>query len=446
MQVVGDQRDSQTPASQEKTTILRTWKITNTGLKEIKKVILKEGQTTEEINMGAFLDKPITKKSNDHGEGQGMRYGMASMQGWRVDMEDAHDVQIAMSNEPPFDKWSFFAVFDGHAGPNAAKHAAENLLKTIMETPEFEKLLQHLKDTGGTIDDETRKLIGKGLINGFLRHDEMLHNQPKPESSGTTAIAAIVTPEYVFLVNLGDSRAIFCKKDSEVIATEDHKPYNEKEKERIVKAGGNVMISRVNGALAVSRAFGDFEYKNVPNLSSTEQLVSPEPDVYEVQRDSNADEFFVLACDGIYDVLSNEELADLVRERLIAEDDLRVVTNQVLDYALSKGSRDNMTLILVTLKQAPTVNNEIAEKEKCWVEKLNVVIKDVITELKGECEDGEKVCLEVAVRKVNESDVIKDSPIKNVTYHTRYYVDKALNDFYDGNRYEGDDEGEDKNN
>uniref|UniRef100_A0A0K0EL04 PPM-type phosphatase domain-containing protein n=1 Tax=Strongyloides stercoralis TaxID=6248 RepID=A0A0K0EL04_STRER len=442
MQVVGD---NQTPSVQEKTTILRTWKITNTGLKEIKKVYLKEGQTVEKINMGAFLDKPITKKSNDHGEGQGMRYGVASMQGWRVDMEDAHDVQIALSNESPFDKWSFFAVFDGHAGPNAAKHAAENLLKTIMETTEFEKLLLHLKENNGAIDNETRELVRKGLISGFLRHDEILHNQPKPESSGTTAVAAIVTPEYVFLVNLGDSRAIFCKMYSDVIATEDHKPYNEKEKERIVKAGGNVMISRVNGALAVSRAFGDFEYKNVPNLASTEQLVSPEPDVYEIERDQNVDEFFILACDGIFDVMSNEELVEVVRERLAAEDDLRVVTNQVLDYALSKGSRDNMTLILVTLEQASLVVNSIAEKEKEWVEKLNVVIKDTITELKSECEDGEKVCLEVAVRKVNNSNVIQDAPINNVTYHTRYYVDKALNEFYDGNRYENDDS-EEKNN
>uniref|UniRef100_A0A0N4Z649 PPM-type phosphatase domain-containing protein n=1 Tax=Parastrongyloides trichosuri TaxID=131310 RepID=A0A0N4Z649_PARTI len=434
MQVLGDQEGATSSSSQEESTkVLRAWKITNSGLKEIKKVVLKEGQIPEDlINMGAFLDKPMTKKSNDCGEGQGMKYGMASMQGWRVDMEDAHDVQIAMSNEPPFDKWSFFAVFDGHAGPNAAKHAAENLLKTIMETPEFEKLLQHLKENGGAMDKEIRELICSGLTNGFLRHDEMLHNQPKPESSGTTAIAALVTPEYAFLVNLGDSRAIFCKKNADVIATEDHKPYNEKERERIVKAGGNVMISRVNGALAVSRAFGDFEYKNVPNLASTEQLVSPEPDVYEIKREPDMDEFFVLACDGIFDVMSNEELAELVRERLVVEKDLKEIANQILDFALSKGSRDNMTLILVTLPNAPVVDKEIAEAEEEWVNKLNIVIKEILADMQEKCIENEIICLERAVRMVNETDFVKDAPVKNAIYHTRYYVDKAINEHYGG--------------
>lgn len=66
----------------------------------------------------------------------------------------------------------------------------------------------------------------------------------------------------------------------------DHKPYLEHERERIVKAGGTVMIQRINGNLAVSRALGDFVYKSVPGLSPTEQLVSPEPDVYVVKRDT----------------------------------------------------------------------------------------------------------------------------------------------------------------
>lgn len=62
------------------------------------------------------------------------------MQGWRIDMEDAHHVQIAIRNEPPFDNWSFFAVFDGHAGSKVAFHSAENLLLTLLDTPEFKKV------------------------------------------------------------------------------------------------------------------------------------------------------------------------------------------------------------------------------------------------------------------------------------------------------------------
>lgn len=98
----------------------------------------------------------------------------------------------------------------------------------------------------------------------------------------------------------------------------------EKERDRIVKAGGSVMIQRVNGSLAVSRALGDYEYKSVPGLCATEQLVSPEPDIYIIERNKEDDEFLILACDGVYDVLENEELCELVRSRLSVTDDLTV--------------------------------------------------------------------------------------------------------------------------
>ncbi|VDO64503.1 unnamed protein product, partial [Onchocerca flexuosa] len=87
--------------------------------------------------MGAFLDKPKTDKNNDEGVAHGTRYAVASMQGWRIDMEDAHVVEISMSTEPPFLNWSFYAVFDGHAGNKAAQHSAENLLKTLLATSQF---------------------------------------------------------------------------------------------------------------------------------------------------------------------------------------------------------------------------------------------------------------------------------------------------------------------
>lgn len=85
------------------------------------------------------------------------------------------------------------------------------------------------------------------------------------------------------------------------------------------------MIQRINGSLAVSRAFGDYEYKDHPLLPADQQLVSPEPDVYIRKRDLENDEFMVVACDGIYDVMSNEELSDFVRDRLVVHDDLRGV-------------------------------------------------------------------------------------------------------------------------
>lgn len=150
----------------------------------------------------------------------------------------------------------------------------------------------------------------------------------------------------------------------------DHKPYLEHERERIVKAGGTVMIQRVNGSLAVSRALGDFEYKSVPGLAPIDQLVSPEPDVYVVKRDKTDDQFLVLACDGIYDVLENQELCQLLRSRLSVSEDLKAVSNQILDYCLVRGSRDNMTMIVVVFDAAPKKDESLAQKEAQWLEKV----------------------------------------------------------------------------
>jgi protein phosphatase 1B len=87
--------------------------------------------------MGAFLDKPKTEKTNDDGVGSDFRYVVASMQGWRTDMEDAHRVKVGLGDGEVFKDWSFFAVFDGHAGSKVAFHSAENLLTYLLETQEF---------------------------------------------------------------------------------------------------------------------------------------------------------------------------------------------------------------------------------------------------------------------------------------------------------------------
>ena len=70
-------------------------------------------------------------------------------------------------------------------------------------------------------------------------------------------------------------------------------------------------------------------------MGQTEQLVSPEPDVISIERDSK-DEFVVLACDGIWDVMSNEDIRDFVRDRLKTTDKLDEISNNVLDTCLNK--------------------------------------------------------------------------------------------------------------
>lgn len=375
-------------------TELRTWRLTPSGLVEITEA--------NKAQMGAFLDKPKTAKTNCSGEGNGLRYAMASMQGWRVDMEDAHVVEVSMADREPYKDWSFFAVFDGHAGNVAADDAAENIMKTLMETPQFGKVTEELKSNGGVLCTRSIGLLEDGIKAGFLSLDENIRTRLDSDRSGSTAVCAMITPTHIIIANLGDSRAVVSRKDECSFGTEDHKPYNDKERERIIGAGGSVMIQRINGSLAVSRALGDFEYKNVPGLEPSKQLVSPEPDVYVLERQKDKDEFLVVACDGIYDVMENEELCRFVESRLHVCDDLNQVCNDVLDACLSKGSRDNMTMIVVCFEAAPSIDKEKVASEEKWKAQMLAAINDVVTEemSKPGWTRNEEISIELVLREL----------------------------------------------
>lgn len=160
------------------------------------------------------------------------------------------------------------------------------------------------------------------------------------DKSGSTAVCTLISPSHIFLANCGDSRAVLSRGGTAFFSTADHKPVNPQEKERIVKAGGSVMIQRVNGSLAVSRALGDFEYKQVEGKGPCEQLVSPEPEITVQERDAEKDEFLVLACDGIWDVLNNTELCDYVRYMLTVQEDVEQICSSIIDVCLHKVCAD----------------------------------------------------------------------------------------------------------
>jgi len=354
--------------------------------------------------MGVFLDKPKKEKETEDGEGNGLRYALCSMQGWRVEMEDSHSVNIGLT--PSLQDCSFFAVFDGHAGDYVSKYSSEHLLETILEVwhpgvtnkkqpdsnPEVgeqndSEMKSPKEEQLSLIESTELENFKEKVIEGFLKIDSNMRNLPKfssgVEKSGTTAVATFVTPSKVIFANCGDSRALLCSKKNIKFVTSDHKPYNEEEKSRIENAGGSVMIQRVNGSLAVSRALGDYDYKNSPSLPATMQLVSPEPDLDIIER-SVDDEFLILACDGIWDVMSNQEVVDYITSRLLVHSDLKKVCEELLETCLAKGSRDNMSVIIVTFPSAPQVNEEALAKENV----LNETIKDEVQKMVKEYGDG----------------------------------------------------------
>ncbi|XP_012693545.2 protein phosphatase 1A isoform X2 [Clupea harengus] len=325
--------------------------------------------------MGAFLDKPKMEKQNAHGEGNDLRYGLSSMQGWRVEMEDAHTAVIGLPRG--LRPWSFFAVYDGHAGSQVARYSCEHLLEHITSNPDFQGSAEPQVQPDGA-GDEAKEMenpsvdqVKLGIRTGFLQIDEHMRQisenrkgSGSTDRSGSTAVCVMLSPQHIFFINCGDSRGLLSRGGTVHFFTHDHKPSNPLEKERIQNAGGSVMIQRVNGSLAVSRALGDFDYKCVHGKGPTEQLVSPEPDVCAIERSEAEDEFIVLACDGIWDVMANEELCDFVRSRLEVTDDLERICNEVVDTCLYKGSRDNMSVVLVCLSGGPKVSAEAVKREQ----------------------------------------------------------------------------------
>jgi len=327
--------------------------------------------------MGAFLDKPKTEKHNDGGDGNKLSYGLSSMQGWRVEMEDAHCAMIGLPGG--LKDWSFFAVFDGHAGARVSAIASEELLTTITSNEDFKMGGESDAMQGKELAAEN---IKRAIKQGFLALDDRMREMPEVRSgedkSGSTAVCVMISPKHLFFANCGDSRGVLCRKGEVAYSTQDHKPINPEEKTRIQNAGGSVMIQRVNGSLAVSRALGDFEYKNVQGKGPCEQLVSPEPEIVEMERTDSDDEFVILACDGIWDVMSNEELCAFVRNRMMLTDDLKQICNEVVDVCLHKGSRDNMSIVIVAFEGAPKVSEAAKQKEKELDALLEEKIKEVI--------------------------------------------------------------------
>ncbi len=188
-------------------------------------------------------------------------------------------------------------------------------------------------------DDEIHDAI-KAAFFSLDRRLQEENAKNEQDRSGTTAVCALVSPKNIYLINCGDSRAILVRDDVIEICTYDHKPTQLKERQRIQNAGGIVALSRVNGGLATSRGLGDFEYKSVPNFKPSEQFVSCEPDVYIAKRDPR-DKFIVLACDGIWDVVKNEEVSDFVSSQLnesgnMSVDVLTSINDKLLDLCFEK--------------------------------------------------------------------------------------------------------------
>jgi serine/threonine protein phosphatase PrpC len=328
------------------------------------------------------------------------------MQGRREYMEDRHLVEmelgtvVAAADDNGVEDHSLFAVFDGHGGSWCSEFLKQNFVPTFLRSPAMIKY-RALKKKGPQSRSDVKgiQLLKEAFVHTFQQLDKDFYTESQKvdwkkrqpvnteknqeicsssssasvelspaERSGSTAVVVLLTPSHMIAANVGDSRAILRRHGKVYPLSFDHKPHHIPERLRILRAGGTVKNKRVDGELAVSRALGDFTLKQKPiqdddtknntksdkpkDSFSTRALskVIAIPEFVVYPRVPTADEFFILACDGVWDVASNDRCSDFVQSLLSeGEVDLGNIAEEALNVCWDRKSGDNMTFILVGL-------------------------------------------------------------------------------------------------
>lgn len=333
---------------------------------------------------------PVRGKEREEGctSRRGIYWGTSSMQGWRISMEDAHLAVASLGKvariegipvlrEDGWDDVAAFGVFDGHGGPQVARFCQKHLAKAIVRLPASD-VPTALEEAFLYMDVMLRRASGAWelaqLSDPSAQNDSFWDPLSRffvsPDTIGCTAVVCCVLENAFVVANVGDSRAVLCRGGTAVDLSKDHKPQDPSEYDRIRQAGGWVEADgdmyRVNGDLNLSRALGDLEYKRDIERSVGAQIISGQPDVVRVHKQPE-DEFLIIACDGVWDVLSSQSAVDFVRERFGDRDSLpdrlnndkvqlSSIASDLLDTCLSPDLEeteglggDNMTAIIVKL-------------------------------------------------------------------------------------------------
>ncbi|XP_062087737.1 protein phosphatase 2C 16-like [Humulus lupulus] len=262
----------------------------------------------------------------------------------------------------------FYGVYDGHGGSQVANYCRERIHLALAE----EIGMSNDDLCNGDVGENQQALWEKAFTSCFQKVDDEIGGKINgdasdatvepvaPETVGSTAVVALVCSSHIIVANCGDSRAVLCRGKEPVPLSVDHKPNREDEYDRIEASGGKVIQwngHRVFGVLAMSRSIGDRYLK---------PWIIPEPEVMFVAR-AREDECLILASDGLWDVMTNEEICEVARRRLLLWHKKNGVTaladrglgadlaaQAAAEYlsmlALQKGSKDNISVIVVDLK------------------------------------------------------------------------------------------------
>lgn len=239
---------------------------------------------------------------------------------------------------------AFYAVFDGHGGPDAAAFVKNNAMRLLFEDAD---MLQSYD-----ADALFLKKLEDSHRRAFLGADLALADEQSVSSScGTTALTALVLGRHLMVANAGDCRAVLCRRGVAVDMSQDHRPSYLPERRRVEELGGFIDDGYLNGYLSVTRALGDWDLK-FP-LGSASPLIA-EPDVQVVTLTED-DEFLIIGCDGIWDVISSQDAVSFVRRGLRRHDDPQQCARELVKEALRLHTSDNLTVIVICLSPVQSI-------------------------------------------------------------------------------------------
>ncbi|KAG2573115.1 probable protein phosphatase 2C 42 [Panicum virgatum] len=319
---------------------------------------------------------PVTAMATESGENERLSYAVSAMQGYRETMEDAHK---AVLNLHAATATSFFGVYDGHGGPAVSKYCAKHLHKELRKHADFghdpttalertflrmdekmktRKAAKELCEYGGNeYWEDYKKAIHSTRFLPFCRQKPPYDG---PTSDGCTACVVLIRGNQIIVGNAGDSRCVLSRNDHAFALSTDFKPNVASERARIEAAGRSVTVNaergnipRIDNGIAISRSLGDMAYKNIQGLSPLQQPITAFPEVLTGNITHDA-QFLILACDGIWDCMTNQQAVDFVSIYLASNVSLAYICEAILTHCVATPrGRDNMTVMLIRFKITP---------------------------------------------------------------------------------------------
>jgi len=281
---------------------------------------------------------PAVKKKK--GKGLSVQSGYYEMQGRRKNMEDTHavydDLLLATNyngNRENIDGLcAYYAVYDGHGGSDTSKALQPIVHKCIVDSTSFQS---------GNFEQSLR--------DGYEAADKKVI--PVCEKSGSTGVSVMLVGNTLYSANIGDSEAVLGRNIGNAkspqyeptLLTYKHLANDDNEKTRITGLGGMIIFGRLFGSLAVSRSFGDKEYKE-----GEKKFVVCEP--YQMTFDLTPnDHFLILACDGLWDKVTYDEAVQITTKQLKLGKTPTEISTILAQESYEKGSVDNISVLVILL-------------------------------------------------------------------------------------------------